>query len=1240
MTRKRALVASIRLPAFDRDYGSHEVDMAVRYLLENGWSVTFLAEDEAEDWHAERLRQQGVATYCGFDHAADVIAAGGFDLALLAFWKPATKLLPLIRRTSPDTRVLVFSIDLHFLREARRELGTEGRLGERFGRELVEEVNLYRAADGVLVISETEVAVLGALLGSDHVHLLPASERLDPSPFPIDERRGTLFVGNFRHLPNREAVELLCRDILPRLDPKLLERHPVTVVGNALDDTVRSYAGGLANVRMVGWVPSVVPYFERSRACIVPLLHGAGIKGKVIQSMMVGTPVVTTSIGAEGLDIVHDEHALVADSPADLAAALTRVLSDDDAWMRLAATGAAHVRGRHAPETVGPRLHAIVESVLSRPPLGLIGDDRFAHSRARAAAYRSVCTSTTTTIESVTDPGSTVLVASRGDDDLVRVAGRTGWHFPRTPDGAWAGQYPADGPAAVAEVVAMREAGADYLAFPSTAFWWLHHYTELADHLDRLARRVHADDDVVVFDLRSTAIAGATATTRPRVLVLGTYADDGDGPPGDLVRDIERDPLIDATQRWRRRHELDSGDAAGFDYVVHLDEAAVLGGPVLGRLVAAQRRVRADRAQAAHASGPGAAAPIAERLGGCDARVLPSPTMLPILSVAAGAADDGPTLLVDSCPIGLRPGAVTGDGGPDRVEDVYVIGDDGRSVPSVRRSAVGATPTISVLIATYDRPDLLERCLDGFCSQTIDADAYEVVVVDDGSPGSTTAEVLERYESRLPLVWCRISHAGRSAAKNLAVLLARGEIVVFFDDDDVPSPTMVAAHVDAHRGTDEHVAVLGHTTWAPELAVTPLMHYLTDVDKLLFAYGNLHQGQELDWRGFWEGRISCKRSLLVRHGLHDQRLAYSIDVELAWRLAPTGLKVVYDERIRSHMLRAISLDDFARRIEAKGRAQAQMALLHRGAKEIQQYAKVDTAPAVWRERGHALDDELRSVRGIERLVEDGDRSRLDDLHRGYRRLFETLYAKGVASVVDGIDAPVLTVTIPVWSRNDELADMAVRTIERVFDVARVPTEVVVVDNGSPVVREFRGARVHRFDTNRGVATAWNTGVSLARAPVVAILNSDCMVEPGWDEALLEAVGDGRRIAFPYTDHGDGEGFRIADQAGTAGWCFMLTTELFEEIGPFDERFNPAYGEDTDYWHRAWQLGIELTPVPAARVSHARRTTGKTDPHWEWLLQAHRYKYGWKHGVDPMAAPPYYNRPIVEFHGRIGIPAST
>ena len=90
---------------------------------------------------------------------------------------------------------------------------------------------------------------------------------------------------------------------------------------------------------MVGWVPSVVPYLERARVCVVPLLHGAGVKGKVVESLVAGTPVVTTTIGAEGIELRHGEHVLIADTPEELADGLAHLLTDRAQWERLCDCG-------------------------------------------------------------------------------------------------------------------------------------------------------------------------------------------------------------------------------------------------------------------------------------------------------------------------------------------------------------------------------------------------------------------------------------------------------------------------------------------------------------------------------------------------------------------------------------------------------------------------------------------------------------------------------------------------------------------------------------------------------------------------------------------------------------------------------------------------------------------------------------------------------------------------------------
>ena len=260
----------------------------------------------------------------------------------------------------------------------------------------------------------------------DRVFTLPLVEDVPRSPHPLDERRGMVFVGNFRHLPNREAVEYLCGDILPLLDPRLLDRHPLTVLGNWLDQVTLAIDPASPGVNLVGWVPSVQPYLDRARLAVVPLRYGAGVKGKVVQSMMGYTPVVTTPIGAEGLDLVQGEHALIGSDAADLAAGITRLLTDDDLWHRLARQGADHVDARLRPEVVGPQFHEIVERVMARPAAatatagGPAGNGRAASDRALADRIRTIAA-----------PGDVVLVPVGGDGAVPDLAPQRAWPFPQ-----------------------------------------------------------------------------------------------------------------------------------------------------------------------------------------------------------------------------------------------------------------------------------------------------------------------------------------------------------------------------------------------------------------------------------------------------------------------------------------------------------------------------------------------------------------------------------------------------------------------------------------------------------------------------------------------------------------------------------------------------------------------------------------------------------------------------------------
>jgi glycosyltransferase involved in cell wall biosynthesis len=311
-------------------------------------------------------------------------------------------------------------------------------------------------------------------------------------------------------------------------------------------------------------------------------------------------------------------------------------------------------------------------------------------------------------------------------------------------------------------------------------------------------------------------------------------------------------------------------------------------------------------------------------------------------------------------------------------------------------------PEISALLTTRNRARMLPRVLDALQRQTISPSRFEIVVVDDGSTDDTP-EVLRRYANSLPLQVFRQRHSGLAEAKNLGVFAARSPIVIFLDDDDLADPNLIAAHLAMHIAYPQTgTAVLGHTRLAPDVARFPVMRHVTEVGCQLFSYDWMRPGQILGYTEFWGGRSSCKRELLLRHGAFNPIFGFGYeDIECAWRLAPHGLRVIYEPAASSTMIRAISFDDFCTRSYLQGRSQLQFALLHPDPK-IREYCEIDVSISEWRKHWQDYAAILRWTRELDRLanirLEAGFgipilfQKRLD---AAYRLAFSLSRAKGV-----------------------------------------------------------------------------------------------------------------------------------------------------------------------------------------------------------------------------------------------------
>jgi glycosyltransferase involved in cell wall biosynthesis len=178
------------------------------------------------------------------------------------------------------------------------------------------------------------------------------------------DREGIVFVGGYRHPPNVDAAIFYAREIAPHLR-EILPGVKTYLLGSNPPQALQEL--GSETVDVVGFVPDIAPWFERSRLSVSPLRYGAGVKGKINHSMSFGLPVVATTTSVEGMHLVDGEEILVADDPRAFAETIARLYRDEALWNRLSANGLANVRQHFSPDAAQ---RAIEETFALRPRNG------------------------------------------------------------------------------------------------------------------------------------------------------------------------------------------------------------------------------------------------------------------------------------------------------------------------------------------------------------------------------------------------------------------------------------------------------------------------------------------------------------------------------------------------------------------------------------------------------------------------------------------------------------------------------------------------------------------------------------------------------------------------------------------------------------------------------------------------------------------------------------------------------
>lgn len=353
-TRPAILVCDERIPSPDRDAGSLRMYMILKTLVH--WShVVFLPFNRPQGIEYEQaLWHIGVETGDIVEYRR-LLKNRDFIAAILSRPSVGEAMLSRIRRSAPGTKIIFDPVDTHFQR-LEREYRISGnkktlRASERY-RKL--ESRLARASDLVWCASIEDKHLMQTASPGTRIEVVPTIHELHERVSSFEQRSDLLFVGNMAHSPNADAVHYFMREIYPRINQALLDVK-VQIIGDDPAGEIRLYDS--EQVSILGYVPGIEGFYQRSRVFIAPVRFGAGIKGKIGEAMSYGLPVVTTSIGAEGFGLTHGVDVIIADGPSAFADAVVQLYTSKELWGTLANNGWYRIQNNFTPEVIAKTIN-------------------------------------------------------------------------------------------------------------------------------------------------------------------------------------------------------------------------------------------------------------------------------------------------------------------------------------------------------------------------------------------------------------------------------------------------------------------------------------------------------------------------------------------------------------------------------------------------------------------------------------------------------------------------------------------------------------------------------------------------------------------------------------------------------------------------------------------------------------------------------------------------------------------
>ena len=375
--RKTVLFFSTTIPKYDYDAGSKTVFSYLKLFLKKGYIVKFVPSDfTSHEPYTSELRQMGIEVFTG-EYYKKIINRwilenkGDIDFVLLNYPICAFNYIRIFKNTS--IRVLYYGHDLHFLR-IQREYELSGDLAKQeLSKEFYEkEKYVIEHADMVYYPSVLEETIVKETFKKNNVRAVPAyiydvSKKV--SLYDPETRKGIIFVGGFNHSPNVDAVLWFVRNVYSVIYEEM--DVPFYIVGSHEPYEIQQIKHpGIIHKGFIT-VDELAELYRNVKLAVIPLRYGAGVKGKVVEAMYHGVPMISTHVGVEGIPEA-EKYISVADTKERFVKQLMELYADNERLKRLSLGGQQLIEKYYSEKAVWDVMEKdfVVDGVQSKDERG------------------------------------------------------------------------------------------------------------------------------------------------------------------------------------------------------------------------------------------------------------------------------------------------------------------------------------------------------------------------------------------------------------------------------------------------------------------------------------------------------------------------------------------------------------------------------------------------------------------------------------------------------------------------------------------------------------------------------------------------------------------------------------------------------------------------------------------------------------------------------------------------------